>query len=241
MTARYGARLVAALFAPLTLLTLAACGGGGGDDPPAAAGDTTAPESTEPTGTPACADVHHAIIVDFAGFLTDGTESDMWGAWIAGEADPTPRPGTVDLTHAYRERGYEIVYVTTAPANLLIEGRPVPEAAGEWILANGYAWDEDGTRVIGYNGTNGQGPDAVLSITSELVRLANDDGLSHDMGYTDNADKAHAMTAGGVPVQRLYMIGAEAGSEGTAAIPEDDIAAHITQIVQPLPPVCTTG
>jgi hypothetical protein len=234
------ARLAVAAFAPLALLALTACGGGGDGDDTALA-QTTQPETTEPAGTPPCAESRHSVVIDFAGFMTDGDESAMWPDWINGAAAPTVRPGTVELSHAYVERGYEIIYVTTAPAGITIEGLPVPEAAQEWIRSNGFAWDDAVTRVIGYNGTNPEGSAAVLSITSELVRLSTGEGVSHDVGYTNNADKAHAMTSGGVPVQRLYMIGEEAGREGTTAVPNDDVATHMAQVVEPLPPVCTPG
>jgi hypothetical protein len=233
------ARFAVAVFAPLALVALAACGGANDDDQPTALSETTTPAPTEAEGTPACSQARHSVVLDFAGFITDGPDNDMWGPWITGVGDPTPRPGTIELTQAYRDRGYELIYVTTAPAEITIDGVPVPDAAQQWLKDNGYAWDDGATRVIGYNGNQSGGPDAVLSITSELIRLTTTDGVTHDVGYTNNADKAHAMTSGGVPLQRLFMIGEEAGTEGTTAIPGDDLSAHITQVVSPLPPVCT--
>jgi hypothetical protein len=234
---RFGA---VGLLVPLTLLALVSCGSSGDDGPPAALSETSASSSTEPEGTPSCTESRHSVVLDFAGFLTDGSEDDMWIDWITGAANPAPRPGTVELTHAYADRGYEVIYVTTAPPNVLIEGRPVPEAAQEWIQTNGYAFNES-ARVIGYNGTDLDAGAPVLSITSELIRLGTEDHVAHDVGYTDNRDKAHAMAAGGVPLQGLYMIGEEAGSEGTTAIINGDMAAHLAQIVEPLPAVCTPG
>jgi hypothetical protein len=175
--------------------------------------------------------------MDFAGFLT--TDQEQWTDWINdASAEPDMRPGGPELSLAYRARGYEVLYVTTAPPNITIGGAPVPEAVEGWLQRNGFAID-GGTRVYGYTGTVDNANAPVASITDELLRLSAE-GVTGYAAYTDDEDKAYAFASGGVPQERLYTISPNAGVSGTTAIPDDDLVAHLAA-VEALPPVCTTG
>lgn len=217
-------------------LLVGACGGGSrGDDPPAVG----APEESTPEGTgpPPCSEARFVVAFDVAGFLN--TDQDSWIDWINDPDDePEVRTGAPELTHAYRAKGYEVLYITTVPPNVMIGGAPVPEAVQGWLQRNGFAVDA-GTRVYGYTGTSDQPTAPVASITDELIRLASENVTSY-AGYTENDDKAYAFASGGVPQERIYTISPNAGVSGTTAIPNDDLVAHRATI-EALPPVCTPG
>jgi hypothetical protein len=223
--------------ATVLVTAIAACGGGGeGSDEatPSSANPTEA--STGTTVPPPCSQARHIVAMDFAGFLT--SSQDDWTDWINGIDEPEVRPGTPELTHAYRDRGYEILYVTTAPPNVTVDGAPVPEAVEGWLQDNGFATG-GGTRVYGYTGSVDDQSAPVASITDELLHLSAD-GVTSYAGYTDDEDKAYALASGGVPQERLYTISPNAGVSGTTAIPGDDLVAH-RAVVDALPPVCTPG
>lgn len=225
----------------LCLAPMAACGGGGGGDDgsPAATGERsedTAPSSSEAAATRPCSEERHLVAFDFAGMLTVQEEGDVVGQWLNGQA-PDPRPAAPELSHAYRERGYEILYVTAAPPDLIVDGEPAPVAVQRWLEDNGFATGE-GTQVHGYTGS-GDVSTAMLSITDELMRLSGN-GVQPDAGYTDDPDRVYPFASGGIPAERIYTIGPDAGVAGTTPIPNDDLQAHLTE-VEALPSVCTPG
>jgi hypothetical protein len=220
-------------------LLAAACGGDGGDQSaPAATGPQRAVTegSTPSTVLRPCAEERHVVAFDFAGMLT-AAQAD-WTNWIQGVGEPEPRPGGVEVIEAYRARGYEILYITTSPPNVLIDDLPVPVAVEGWLQRHGYPLGE-GTQVLGYTGNNPEPNAPVLSITDELLRLAGE-GVHRDAGYTENADKAYAYASGGIDPARIFMLGEEAGVAGTQVIADDDLVAHAASL-QELPPVCDVG
>lgn len=226
------------------VLTFAGCGGGGGDDDTPAAvsepsGTTTAGAANADAapGSRPCSEERHMVVFDFAGVLTvEQDEGALVTEWLSGNP-PEPQSGTPELSQAYRDRGYEILYLTAAPPDLVVDGLPVPTAVQEWLRSNGFAIDPDGTSVLGYTGT-GDVAEAIVSITDELLRLASED-VQLDAGYTDDEQRVYPLASGGIPAERIYMIGPDAGAAGTTAIPDDDLQAHLATTVQELPPVCT--
>lgn len=227
------------------VLTFAGCGGGGGDDEatPAATGEpaesaesATGAGATEAAGLPPCSEERHMVMFDFGGMMTMQEEGEIVTNWLNEQIPPDPRPGAPELTQAYRERGYEILYLTTAPPALTFDGLPVPAAAEEWLQTNGFAAGVEGTRVHGHSRQDLDA--ALLSITDELLRLSGE-GVTMDASYTDDEDRVYPLAAGGIPAERIYMIGPDAGAAGTTAIPNDDLHAHLATAVEELPPVCT--
>jgi hypothetical protein len=218
-------------------LLVGACGGGSGDNELPAAAGTPQETTPEDAGPPPCSEARFVVAFDVAGFLN--TDQDSWIDWINDpEAEPEVRTGAPELTLSYRAKGYEVLYITTAPPNVMIGGAPVPEAVQGWLQRNGFAVDP-GTRVYGYTGTSDQPTAPVASITDELIRLAGQNVTSY-AGYTENDDKAYAFASGGVPQERIYTVSPNAGVSGTTAIPNDDLVAHRATI-DALPPVCTPG
>jgi hypothetical protein len=213
---------------PLSLLMGAGCGNGGdttGGDT-AAVVETTAPPVTT---LPSCAASRHLAVFDFFGFLS-ASDQDL-RQWLDDPTDPPDvRPGTVETVSAYRSLGYEIAYLTTVPVNMTIGDVPIDDAIRNWLAQHGFPGG-DGTTIITW-----ESGDAIIGITNQLLRFAGQE-VSVDIGYTDNQDKAYAIITGGVPADHMYTIGSGAGTEGSLAIPEDDVIAHSHNVAR-LPKVC---
>jgi hypothetical protein len=220
-------RRATALLPSLALLTLLAV-------TPAACGDKDAPEigGAVPTTVALCAVERHVVVFDYFGGIT--THDDDLFTWMENPATAPPaRSGVADVAQAYRQRGYEILYVTTAPPNLAIGGVGVGDLITEWLTAQGFPMDE-GTTLWMWDGN--QTP--MRSISSELTRLV-DEGASIDAAYTDNEDKAFAFKSA-VPSQRVFTLGSGATATGTTPVPDDDMVAHLAEI-ELLEQVCRAG
>lgn len=220
--ARRAYRVAAAL--PL-LLAVAGCAGD--DDSqtsappePLDAASTATPESTT---TPLCAEARHLVVFDVFGTLT--LDDEEYNAWVGNPGDePSPRAGGTDVTNAYRERGYELLYVTTATPDVTIGGMSIVEAMSGWLESNGFPTGE-GTRIWTWD-ARGNG---FVSMVDELVRLGGS-GVSTDAGYTDNEEVVRALSSGGVLPDALYTFGDAAGTAGTMTLPGDDLEAHVPAV-----------
>jgi hypothetical protein len=214
---------------PLSLLVAGGCGSGnsGGTD----SGLGQAAETTEApsSGLPSCNESRHLAVFDFFGFLS-ASDQDL-RQWLDDPTDaPDVRPGTVETVSGYRSAGYEIAYLTTVPVNMMIGDVPIDDAIRDWLAQHGFPGGE-GTTIMTW-----ESGDAIVGITNQLVRFAGQD-VSVDIGYTDNQDKAYAIITGGVPPEHMYTIGSGAGTEGSTAIPDDDVIRH-AQYVASIDKVC---
>jgi hypothetical protein len=113
---------------------------------------------------------------------------------------------------------------------MTIGDQPIDDAIRDWLAQHGFPGGE-GTTIITW-----ESGDAIIGITNQLLRFAGQD-VSVDVGYTDNQDKAYAIITGGVPADHMFTIGSGAGTEGSLAIPEDDVIAHSHNVAK-LPKVC---
>jgi hypothetical protein len=219
---RYATALPLALLLAVVVCAPSACASGDDDSevgtPPLDTA-TTAPLGS--TTAPPCAQARHIVAFDFLGTLTP--ENDLAAA-AAADLEVPVRSGAADVATAYRDRGYEILYVSTAPANFPVGDQPLLDVLTMWLGRNGFPTG-DGTRVWTWD----SGGDAVVALVEELLRLGQA-GVTVDAAYTDDADKAHAMASGGVPADGLWTLGAAAGTPGTTAVPDDDLVAHVATV-----------
>jgi hypothetical protein len=230
---RRRARRVAAGLLPVALGVVAAgCSGSGGGEGPG--DDAAAVGSTATTAPPpvSCAESRHVVVFDFFGFLSLSDED--LAQWADDPTDaPDVRPGTPELASAYRSLGYELAYVTTVPVNFSIGDVPIDDAVRDWLAQRGFPGGE-GTTILTW-----ESGDPIIGITNQLLRFAGQD-VNVAAGYTDNEDKAYAIITGGVPAGRMFTIDSGAGTQGSRAIPDDDVQAHALN-VQELPEVCDTA
>jgi hypothetical protein len=220
---RYATAPSLALLLAVAVGAPAACASGDDDSevasPPPLDTETTAPLGS--TTAPPCAQARHAVAFDFLGTLTP--QNDLAAA-AAANLDVPVRSGAADVVTAYRDRGYEILYVSTAPANFPVDDQPLVDVLTMWLGRNGFPTG-DGTRIWTWD----SGGDAIVALVEELLRLEQSD-VTVDAGYTDDADKAHAMASGGIPAAGLWTLGAAAATPGSTAVPNDDLVAHVATV-----------
>jgi hypothetical protein len=214
----------------LAVVTLLAATGCSKGDDDSASIDTVAPSTSQRAPgpiTPApCKENRHYAVFDVNGTLT---MSDQQAArWLTDPAaEPDVRPGAADLVTAYRQDGYEIMYVTSLPATTIIAGQPVADAYKGWLERHGFP--VDGPPV------NTTTTDKPSELSGELVALAGQ-GAKVDVGYTNKQDKVEAFETGGVA--KVFTLGIAPGTAGTTAVPGDNLVAKVGE-VKAEPKICS--
>lgn len=221
---------------------VAACGD---DDDPAAspaagsAADNTT-EASEAVLQP-CAEDRHLVAVDITGTVT-AEDARALGPWLSDGVEPTARPGAAAVFQAYRDRGYELMYVSLLPPDA-VQDLSVEELFTSW-LANHDFPTGPGAEVWSWDGTGASEGRTWVVITDRLLALAAE-GVSVDAGYTESPEYSHAFAAGGVPADRNYSLTPVVFTEETLPPTPtvriaDDMSAHAGE-VQELAPVCQVG
>lgn len=208
--------------AVLCALLIAACG---------ADSDKTDTGNTNPL--PACA---HIVVTDIDETLTTSD-----GEYLAQLSDPTHdpalRPQAVELLKAYADKGYTIFYITARGQDVTLnDGRTVPEASEEWLIAHGFPYAEGQLYLA--PGIGVQGDDAVAykaAVVNDLTAA----GWSADWGYGNATSDIEAFQQGGIADDHLFLVGELAGTMGVNPIPDEEAyAQHIADHVQGLGPAC---
>ena len=232
-----GAALVVVLGAGVV-----ACGNGGGEGDDAApietAGATSTSDSSE-TSLPACRDANRAVVFVVFGGATTGAAGEADG-WVSdADASPEARPGAAALASAYRDVGYQIVYVALLPSETRIGGRPLVDAVTVWLGLNAFPVGE-GVQVWAPPG-DGSAGDPSVALIEELTRLGIG-GTQLDTGYAGGQDTVLPLVSGGVPGDKVYLVGA--GDEAlpnteVSSIPlrDEDLMSHVAE-VEALEPIC---
>jgi hypothetical protein len=214
-----------------------ACGDGGGDaDAPL---ETAGATTTGDTGLPSCREINRAVVFVVFGGATSGADGEAT-RWVNDpEAEPVARPKAAAVASTYREVGYEIMYVALLPSETLIGDRPVVDAVTVWLGLNSFPVGE-GVRVWAPPG-NGSG-DPSVALIEELARLGAA-GVEVDAGYAGDQETVFPLVSGGVPRDRVFMVGAT-GDEATSdsdisstPLRDEDLSAHVAE-VQALGPIC---
>jgi hypothetical protein len=218
-----------------------ACGNGGGDGNDGAPVETAGATTTSDTETslPPCRDVNRAVVFVVFGGATSGAGGEVT-SWVNDpDAEPAARPRAAALASAYREVGYEIVYVALLPSETLIGDRPVVDAVTVWLGLNSFPVGE-GAQVWAPPG-DGSG-DPSVALIEELARLGAA-GVDVEAGYAGDQETAFPLAAGGVPRDRVFMVGATGGeatsdSDVTSTpLRDEDMSAHAAD-VQALEKIC---
>jgi hypothetical protein len=213
-------RRVYTIMLPL-VLGAAACGSG--DDVSDSA------DESPTTKLASCSAERHVVAFDYFGTVTVA-DADL-GDWLKDVNDsPDARPGVADVAAAYRDRGYEVLYITTAPSIIDLAGAPIGDRIADWLTETGFPLGE-GTTLWVWDGNH----TPMRGISAELDRLVGE-GATIDAGYTDNEDKALAFKSA-VQSDRVYTLGSGASTSGTTPVTNDDMVAHLADI-EALAQVC---
>jgi hypothetical protein len=208
-------------------LVIATCGNDSSDDPLPL--DAPVESSTTSTGVPSCSDVQNTVVFGLFGMATAGDE-DEEARWANDPEDqPVARPGAAEVATAYRNLGYEILYVSLAPASRQIGDQPLVDAATVWLGVHGFPI-ADRTSVWAWDGEG----EFSVALIEQMTRLSAG-GVQFDAAYAGAPEMVFPVVAGGVPRDRMFTVGA-AAAEGYVPVPED-LDGHLPE-VEALDPVC---
>jgi hypothetical protein len=195
-------------------LVLGAAARGSGDDVSESA------DERPPTTLASCSTERHVVAFDYFGTVSVA-DADL-DDWLKDVNDaPDARPGVADVAAAYRGRGYEVLYITTAPSIIDLAGAPIGDRIADWLANEGFPLGE-GTTLWVWDGNH----TPMRGISAELDRLVGE-GASIDAAYTDNEHKALAFKSA-VPSDRLYTLGSGA-STMVAHLADIEALAQICQ------------
>lgn len=137
--------------------------------------------------------------------------------------DQVEKPFSVELTQAWAAKGYQMVYLTARPHMFRAETRT-------WLSQHGYA---DGPMITA--------PDLVLGETARQYKREWVNRLQEDLGweivaaYGNASSDIDAYEDGGLDKSVTFIIGENAGANGTAAILNDSFQDHIQDYVAQQP------
>ena len=226
----------------LSILLVAACGGD--DDSGASPPSTDPPDPEGAAGIEArllpCAEDRHLVAVDIVGFLTAEQSATIIGPWLGEGVSPAPRDGAPEVFHAYRDRGYELLYISLLP-QASVPALSLPDMFTDWLASGGFPTGP-GTDIFVPETAAISDAGTWVAITDRLLSLAAE-GVSIDAAYTESPDYSHAYSTAGVPAERNYsltpvtIVDRALPDTPVTRIPNDDMVAHAGEVAG-LPPVC---
>ena len=161
----------------------------------------------------------HVAVTDIDGTLTT-SDTELFQEILDGSYVPEAYPGATHLTHAHAERGHVVVYVTGRPYWLLGITRA-------WLATQSFAAGivhvaDSNTDILPTDGSVGAYKQAFL----ESLTAA---GYVLDLAYGNATTDVHAYLGAGVPATSQWIIGDNAGMEGTHAVADswDPRAAEV--------------
>jgi hypothetical protein len=209
-----------------------ACGGGTTDDTVESADSTTTTASVDTTA--ACESERHAVVFGLDGVLTP-SDDELFRHIEDPSYVPVTRDGAAELVQAYADRGYEIVYISGRPINMVLHDRPALDVTEEWLEMRSFPTGE-GTSLTLW--------DPAQYATKDLYKLQTifdlvTEGVIVDAAYTESPDDYRALRTGGVDVEALYAIGTVEGAPPEHSIDDSSFRPHLASEVEPLPAVCS--
>jgi len=150
----------------------------------------------------------HVTVTDIDGTLTT-SDTELWKQLFDGSYVPSAYPAAAELTRAHAERGHVVVYLTGRPSWLL-------ERTRTWLSGRGFAAGpvhtaDSNAEILPTDGSVGAYKRAWLT---ELAQL----GYTVDLAYGNATTDIHAYAGVGIGAARQWVIGPNAGVEGTHAV-----------------------
>lgn len=168
-----------------------------------------------PTGT-------KVVVADIDGTMTL-SDDELIMQISDGMYDPAEMMGSVALSQAWAAKGYQMVYLTARPHMFRTETR-------RWLVDHGYA---DGPIITAPMLVSG---DAARTYKRDWVnRLQNDLGWVVVAAYGNAQSDIDAYGDAGIDKGVTFIVGDNAGVDGTTAIANDDYTTHIADYVMNQP------
>ncbi len=139
----------------------------------------------------------------------------------AGVGNATAYSSSKQVVDLYKQKGYQIIYLTARPYWVARDTR-------EWLSDKGYP-----TSITRFSTTNGTITDPLAYKTEFLQYMINDLDLDLIRVYGNAGTDIQAYEAAGIPKENTYIIGDEAGNEGTQPLYDsyDDHFSWLEEII----------
>lgn len=222
-----------------TMTTASSAEASGSDDTGASSGvvDTSGDGSTGTTGGGVCGDVVPAIVTDIDETLTI-SDAEFLIQLGDGNYDPVEREGAAEMITAYADLGYRIMYLTARAESLMAvnTGETARELTERWLLEHEFPNDPETTIVV-------LSPNLVVGDSAREYKAAvlmeqQAAGWRFDYAYGNATSDIGAYADAGIPLEVTFIIGPEAGTDGTVAIEGEGWVDHTAAHLPTVPAVC---
>jgi phosphatidate phosphatase PAH1 len=185
---------------------------------------------------PDCADVRQVVVTDIDETLTT-SDAEFVLQILDPTYDPKLRAGAVELMQGYSERGFVIHYLTARSKTVALgDDLGAEQATRDWLVAHGFPFGEDlawltlaETLVTGEDTT---------AYKAAALQARQAEGYTYPYAYGNASTDIEAYAAAGIPKAATFIIGAEAGAQGTQAIEGEDFVAHAAAQLPLVASVC---
>ncbi|MCB9706912.1 MAG: hypothetical protein H6711_34020 [Myxococcales bacterium] len=191
----------------------------------AASASATAAETDTDTGGQSCFAERHAIVTDIDETLTTA-DSEFVMQLLDTTYDPLERAGASGLIGDYHARGYTVVYLTArAESQASVDAAMLParDLTEAWLIDHAFPMD-DNTRLILAPGL--VVGDAAAAYKAQALQDLEDEGFTFEYAYGNAASDAAGYATAGIAKDVTFIIGPEAGVDGTVAVDGEDWVAH---------------
>lgn len=187
-----------------------------------------------------CTDELPAIVTDIDETLTLSDEE--FSMQIQdGTYDPIEREGGADLIEGYADLGYRILYLTARAETITLEGtgETAEEATARWLEEHGYPTDPGTTALV-------LSPSLTVGDATQMFKVAalmdyQAMGWRFDYAYGNATTDIGAYDEAGIDKAATFIIGEQAGVEGTVAIEGEGWVDHAATQLPMVPAVCGAG
>jgi hypothetical protein len=198
---------------------------------------TTADDGATSSGGGVCVDEQPAIVTDIDETLTLSDEEFFMQA-MDPTYDPIERDGGSEMITAYADLGYRIMYLTARSENFDIadSDETAREITVRWLEEHGYPLDPE-TTVVVLAETLVVG-DATQMYKSAALMDQQALGWRFDYAYGNATTDIGAYADAGIDKAATFIIGEEAGVDGTVPIDGEGWVDHTAEQLPTVPAVC---
>ncbi|MBL4686033.1 MAG: hypothetical protein JKY37_15675 [Nannocystaceae bacterium] len=184
-----------------------------------------------------CANEFPAIVTDIDETLTTA-DGEFFMQLQDGNYDPLERDGGATLINTYADLGYRVLYLTARSQTWVTEvtDETAREATMRWLQEHGYPVDPETTELV-------LAPmivlgDAARMYKGDAIMGFQAEGWRFDYAYGNADTDIGGYEDAGISKETTFIIGEEAGNEGTVAIEGEGWLTHIDSHLPGVPEAC---
>jgi hypothetical protein len=191
-----------------------------------AATETTAAASTGEVG---CDAAFNAIVTDIDETLTI-SDAEFTMQIADGTYDPMAREGAAELITAYADLGYRVLYLTARADTIVTStGESAEDATHRWLMEHGFPMGERTEVQLASSFVINS---AAAEYKAQAIMDRQAAGWVFDYAYGNALSDIQGYATAGIAKDDTFIIGDEAGAEGTVAVAGEGWVEH-TQTQMP--------